>query len=392
MKPLRILAIATAIMAASAALAISPEARGSAMGEAYSPFAEGGEGMWWNPAVLGSPVLGSVSLGGSVAVGNNALTLSRMMGIVQDNDTEKRSAIEDVRKTSEKVWNASGEAALGGAVTVMGVGVGVYPQVRLEARDITPDAMEFALFDQKLDPNRTSYDLSGELCRATWMEVGLGYGREVFDMIPGLKISAGAQVKLLKGVDFEVASTKQKFNKNDPLSAESTAYHFKSTDGSGFAADAGIHAKILGIVDGSVVLKNLGGKIKWKGDAESGALDQSTLSFNKTVAKDQEVEMELPKVVMAGVGAHIPVVGTAAGVEAEMNTTDSETRMHIGAEQSMFGILSLRAGYQTKSGGMPPMVTFGAGVGILVARLDVGGGLAPGGKGGMASVSGLVSF
>jgi hypothetical protein len=146
------------------------------------------------------------------------------------------------------------------------------------------------------------------------------------------------------------------------------------------------------VVDGSVVVKNLGGKLKWKGDQETGSFNQSTLAFDKKTEPGKEYEMELPTVVMAGVGAHIPVVGTAASVEMETNATDSETRIHIGAEQSMLGILSLRAGYQTKSGGLPPMVTFGAGVGVLVARLDVGGALASGGKGGMASVSGLVSF
>ena len=392
MKLLRTLVIAIAALAATTAYAISPEARGTAMGEAYIPFAEGAEGAWWNPATLGAPVLGSVGLGLSAVVGNNALTLNRMMGIVANTDSEKRAAVEDIRKTDEKVWNATGEAVGGGAVTVMGIGVFAYPQVRLEARNVSPDAAEFALFYPNVDAGRDKYDFTGEFMKATWMEVGLGYGQEVFDAIPGLKLSAGATVKLLKGVDYEKASMTQKFDKGSLVLPTSSTTHWKSTDGSGFAADLGIHAKVLGVIDGSVMVKNLGGKLKWKCDMETGAFDQSSLKFVSTMEKGKEVEQELPVMVVAGVGAHIPVVGTAAGVEVENNTTDSETRFHVGAEQSMLGVLSLRAGYLTKSGGLPALVTFGAGVGVLVARLDVGGGLASGGKGGEVSVSGLVSF
>jgi len=82
--------------------------------------------------------------------------------------------------------------------------------------------------------------------------------------------------------------------------------------------------------------------------------------------------------------------GTSKGTTGDAITTSAaETKLRIGVEQSVLGILNFRAGYVTGGKGQ---VTLGAGLGALVARLDVGVGIGLDGKSGSAGLSGSVSF
>ena len=85
------LAIFSYVMSVNA-FAFSPEARGTARGGAYSSFADGADGMWWNAAALGFPTMVSGMLGVGIEAGNNALTLSQIMGIISDDAAKKREA------------------------------------------------------------------------------------------------------------------------------------------------------------------------------------------------------------------------------------------------------------------------------------------------------------
>ena len=78
---------------------------------------------------------------------------------------------------------------------------------------------------------------------------------------------------------------------------------------------------------------------------------------------------------------------------AEVGSKDSKaSRVRLGLEQKLFAVFALRAGYETKAGASPAMVTAGVGLGALVASFDLGAGFALDGNGGMLAASGHFGF
>ena len=366
------------------ALGLSPEARSAGMGGAYSALSSGAEGIWWNPATQGMNLV-SVVMGGGLEASNNALGLSRVMGILSDDATEKEKAVADVRK--EGKWEGLMEAVGGAGLEVWGFGVGVFPRGVVRADEVSPDAVEYALLGSV--PLKTSYDFSGTYTRSVFTEVSLGYGKQVFEF-PGILISAGAALKYFHGLDYEYLKTDQKFTVG-PYTPVSSTEKRAAKSGKGFGADVGLHAEAAGIAKASVVLKNIASKIKWDADVEKGGFDTSTLAFSATSGVD-EVSQDVPTVLLLGLGGTVPVVGTSLVGEIEVDTTNSDTRLRAGLEQKILGIIMPRIGIATGAAGADPMITLGLGVGALLARVDLAAGIGLDGKGGALGASGCVAF
>jgi hypothetical protein len=360
------------------------------MAGTLAPFASGAEGLWWNDGVLGKPLLLSGLLGVGMEGGNNALSLSRIMGIVRNDAGAKTDAIADIRK--EGKWDARIEGGGAAGVTIKGFGLGVFPHVYIEAKDVSPDAAEFALSDSVTLVPGHHYQLKGEYARAVFTEVAAGYAHDLPTFIPGVALSGGGALKYFKGSDYDQVKTNQDFYTGPSSAQSSDSTHITASSGSGYGVDLGVDASFLGIAKASLSLRNLGAKITWdKAAVQSGYFDLATLAFQSTT-KLQDAEQKLPATLLLGGGVSIPVVGTSAGVLLESDFTNKETRLHLGAEQSIGGIIAFRAGYVTGAGPAPAQVTFGLGLGAVIAHVDLGAGMALNGKGGSASISANVNI
>ncbi len=365
--------------------AFSPEARGTAMGGSFSQFASGAEGLWWNQAVLNRPSLLSAVLGGGLEGGNNALTINRIVGIVENNATAKSDAVKDIKAKGK--WEARIEAGGAAGITVLGVGLGVFPHALVSAEDVSPDAAEYALNGAVPLVAGRHYLFKGTFTRAVYTDIVAGYSHALPTFIPGVSLDAGGGLKYILGTDYDYVKTVQDFTTGPGPVPSSDSRHVTASQGAGFAADLGLQGSILGAVKASITARNLGAKITWKNAAvQSGYFDQSTLKFVSTT-KYQDESQTLPTIISAGAGGTIPIVGTSVGVQGDYDTTHSEFTAHLGVEQSIAGILAFRAGYRTGAGPAPAQVTFGLGVGAIIAHLDLGGGLALNGKGGSAAIS-----
>jgi len=375
-------------VAGSQALAVEPGARAGGMAGAYSTVAGGSEGIWWNDAVLGTPILGSAALGVALDGGNNALTLSQLSGIATDDAQKKAEAADAI---GNQDWNARIEVGAGAAFSILGFAVGVTPHVLVEANDVSPLLMRQALTGTAALTPFTHYDITGEFVTSGYTEYALGYAHEIPIPVPGFSLSGGLALKYLQGFNYERYQTEMHFDTGSLTAPLANSAHEKSTKGTGYGVDLGVRATVLGVVKAAVIVKNLGAKLTWDGTTESSAgYDAATGSFGTTISSG-DIEEKLPTRVVVGASASIPVVGTTVAAAMDTRTTPAETRGRFGLEQSL-GILGIRFGYVTAAGPTPGMITFGVGVGALVARLDVSAGICSGNKGGMLGASANVSF
>lgn len=371
------------------------DGRSGAMGGAYGSLAQGAEGMWWNPAVLGSAKLVSVEVGGGLEAGNNALSLTQMSGIATDDAGKKAEAVQAIRDHGR--WDAVVQGGGGMAVSVWRVGVLYAPQAFIRADDVSPDAAEFALNGTIPLVLGKTYDIHGSYTRALYAELGAGYAHEFLSLIPGMTLRAGAAVKLLKGSDYDHLTLNQSFVAGSPIPPASQSTHDFASSGSGAAVDLGIHAKMLGgIVQASVVARNLGAKLTWDATRETGSFNQSTLSYNYTATTGDAV-LTLPSNLQAAASATLPGVGTSVAAMLDVQSNPSATRVRVGAEQSIVGVIAFRGGYASAAGASPALVTLGLGLGTpsvlpLTFRVDVAGGIALDGKGGSAGISAYAAF
>lgn len=383
--------------AVSPALGITPEARGLAMADAYSPFAKGAEALWYNPATLGAVTLAGVDVGGGAELTNNALSLTEFANFASGSDEQKYDAIDKIAEEGE--WNARVNAVGGASADIMGVGLSIAQHVNVTGMDVTAATVEYSTFNT-LRSGSNTYDLNGTFEGVAYREIGIGYGMELPIPLPVGKVSAGAVIKILQGSKYTFMATENHVDKVVPLNNTGANVYAEGNSGKGFGVDMGAHAQFA-VVDASLSIKNIASVISWDTTMQAGAINPATLTLIATEG-DETVKQTLPMTVALGAGGHIPVVGTAAGIELEMvgkgttkvggesiDTSDAETIIRIGAEQSVLGILNLRAGYATVGDGM---VTLGLGLGAIVARLDAGIGIGLDGKSGSAGVSGSVSF
>jgi hypothetical protein len=375
--------------------AAAGEGRGAALGGAYASLAEGAEGMWWNPAVIGSAKLVSVSVGGALEGGNNALTITQIGNVATADEAAKAEIIEDIRTAGS--WEARVLGGGGLAVSVWRVGVAYAPQAFVAAEGVSPDAAEFALNQTlALVPGKL-YAIQGTYTRALFNRMSAGYAHEFLDLIPGLKLDAGAALAIFTGTDFERVSTAQVFTAGSgPLPAASSSRE-TATAGSGIAVDLGIRAKFLGgLVNAAVAARDLGAKMTWDATKESGSFSPATATWIATQSTG-DAEMSLPSAYQVAAGASLPT-GTSAGIAADFRTSPASAgRFRVGAEQSILGVITFRGGYQTAAGASPAMVTVGLGLGTpsilpLRIRADAALGIALDGKGGAAGVSAYAAF
>lgn len=390
-RPVIFAAFGIMLALARSADAFSPEARGTGMGGAYPQFAGGAEGLYWNPGVLGQPLLASGVVGAGFEGGNNALGIERIYGLVRNQDAAKVKAVKDIRK--EGVWKARIDSAGLAAASVWGIGVAIVPHTLIAADKVTPDAAEYALTGSiPFEPNR-HYQIGGEYTHAVYTEIAVGYAHELPTFIPSITLSAGGALKYFTGTDYTLIKVNQDFTTGPGPVPASDSEHTTAAKGTGMGVDLGLYASVLGVLKVGVAARNIGAAITWdKPVRQVGYFDRSTMAFTYSTPAIDEIKQTLASSVLAGVGGSIPLIGTSVGASVEADTTNKETRMHLGAEQSIVGILAFRAGYVTAAGAAPAQVTAGFGVGALIVHADLAAGYALDGKGGSAAASVNVNF
>lgn len=388
-----LLTVCVMVACTDPALALSPEARGTAMGGAMTPFASGAEGLWWNDGVLGKPLLLSGLAGFGLEGGNNALNLQQIIALAEQTPKGKADAIQAIKDKGS--WDARIETAGIAGATVRGISVGVIPHAYVQAKGVSPDAAELAIDGTiPVPPAPTAsqhYAIKGEYTRAVFTDIMAGYAHDLPTFIPGVSLSGGAAVKYIMGSDYDHVKTDQTFDSFAPTIPNSNSEHTNSTSGKGYGLDLGVHASMLSIVKAGLEVRNLGAKITWDTKRQVGYFDQSTLKFISHTGTG-DATMTLPTTILLGGGVSLPVVGTSAGLQLESDVTNHENKFHLGVEQSFAGVFAIRAGYVTGAGPTPAQVTFGLGIGAVVAHLDVGAGMALDGKGGSAAISANVNI
>ncbi len=378
-------------------MANQSDGRGAALGGAYASLAAGAEGMWWNPAVLGDHKMASVSGGAGLEAGNNALGLADINAISQANEGGYDAALKAIR--DKGAWEARVQGGGGGAVAVWRVGVSWGPRAFVAAEDVSPDAAEFALKGSLApEPGRT-YDIHGTYTRSAWNEYAAGYAHEFLSLIPGVKLNAGAALRLYQGAEFERVKTQQYFTTGSATPPTSNSERSTATSGSGVGADLGVQATLLGgIVKAALVARNMGAKITWDAEKRTGTFNQSTLAYEAPAPVAGEEGQTLPSSYQAAASATIPGVGTSAAIAADLSTGPAKaSRFRVGLEQSILGVITFRGGYVTAGGANPALVTAGLGLGTpsilpVTVRVDAGIGFALDGKGGAVGVSAFASF
>lgn len=394
----RVLVSLIPVLAAASSFALDPDAAGLGRGGVDTVFAQGASALWSNPTTTNDGLI-SVGLGVVLDGGNNALTMNRFFGIITGGQSGKDNAIKDVTDYRAKTGNNWAALITGGAglaVAVEGIAIGVSPQVRLSADNVTPDALTYALNQSVPLVLGKHYDIEGTFAEQTYERISLGYGMKIPVPIPLVSFFAGADLAYLNGTDLTYTSMDQQFDVGAPTLPTSYAAYAKSKSGKGFTGDVGISMKALaGLLKAAVVIKDIGAKMVWDGDVQVGTFNQSTLSFNYTDVK-QNIDIKLPTTLVASVGGQIPGVGTGLGVQVDvpgLNGKDdltkepTNTRLHLGAEQKILGVLGFRLGYETKADPVPQQVTAGLTVGAILVHLDLGVGFDPSGKGGSVGLS-----
>jgi hypothetical protein len=395
------LVVATACVGA-ASFAAGPDGRGTGMAGAFQTLADGADGLWWNPAVLGTPLLGSVVVGTGLQAGNNALSLTRLAGIAQNKGSEKRAAVKDIADKGH--WDGRiemlgdprhGLPAVG--VTVWRVGIGFYPHALVSALNVSPDAAGLVLSGAP-QLAAGNYTITGVYSRAEYAEAVAGYAHDLGHLIPGVSLRAGAALKYLMGTNYEFYDVNQKLSTGSALLLAS-ASQFKGTKGSGAAADLGIQASFF-VFKLGLAVKNIGASLKWTGTETDTAFDSGTKTYKPPVIDTAAKRTQtLPTELAGAVSAGIPLLGTKVAIGGDLAGKTKEqaavNRLRIGAEQPL-GLLQIQVGYATPSASMPAEVSAGLGVGlslgIVAAHVNVGGALATNLKGGAMALSVGASF
>ncbi|MBE3575079.1 MAG: hypothetical protein IMW99_06490 [Firmicutes bacterium] len=165
------------------------------------------------------------------------------------------------------------------------------------------------------------------------------------------RLDVGANIKLLQG-----AYDRTHYDVSGPGQWSATS---DSIRGTGVAYDIGVQAQTLDIMHLGAVVRNLGATLTW-GDAGP----------RETLAP----------VLALGVAVRPPLLGltVAAGIDKPLTAGSTDLAgsdaavWRLGVEQSVLGVLALRAGaYGTPGAATPVMYTGGLGLGLGPVRANV---------------------
>jgi hypothetical protein len=362
--------------------AVNLSARETGGAGALAVFTSGAEGISSNPANLGGPSFVSVSAGAGFEGNNNTVIFKYLTGFYQQNGLIPGFSMEFERTRQEAIvhsgyerdyygggnWDGRMSGAGGVAVSWLGFGISYQSRSDWYVRNAPLELVQSAFGERSVLKPNTTLSVDGEIRQTDYNEMGVGYGRELLPLVPGLSLSAGGALKYLAGAKYNRFWDTGTY----AIGASGADYMYANHDGSisgkGFGVDIGVAASVAGIGKAYVSCRNAYSSIAWDGIREVTKFNASTSTFLKAPA-GTSFSSELPREIAAGVGAKVPVIGTNAAVGVILPGWDGDTSFRVGVEQWL-GPLAIRLGYVPAVGALGSYLTGGIGLGAEKMRLD----------------------
>lgn len=320
-------------------------ARAMGMGGAYVALADDATAVYWNPA--GLTQVKHVSVVPSVGfAGDGGKDLMVFLDAINNQEVPSEGVTINL--------GASGLAGLATkrfAVSYMpmatvsgGVTMPEPPADPLNLGD--PDSVAaYTEYQRQLEEDGAYLNGQATLVNATVLSGAIPIAKAPFGLG---ELAVGANVKLLNGRGYQIPT-------DTPILTGDTDWQGNMT-AEGVGVDLGAQARFTKWLKGGLVVRNAYNSLKWKNnDGSDAGLDAPDPSYEAGVA----------------IKAPIPGMTIAADVERTTDTSGQAiTRYKAGLEQSLLGILTVRAGGYTNPGGKT-VYTGGFGVGLFrFARLE----------------------
>lgn len=306
--------------------AVDLGARAMGMGGAYAALANDAAAVYWNPAGLAE--VSVVSVTPVVAVETTARgDLSNFQKLT---GTESNVTLP----TGDFTLGASG-AGLAGIVTKR-FGITYLPEATLSAEflfrsDPPPEGAE------PISGNGSKFSARASIYNDTVVSGALPLAKAPFGLGG---VNVGANLKFIRGRHFSAEKT---LEVTEPGQLGEPVRLNQDSTGNGFGLDLGAQGKLTDKIRFGVVARDLVNSVSWSG----------------VVPEPRKPAFQ------AGVALKAPLGLTlAADLENAELGGDRATRLRLGLEESLFGILAVRAGYRTNPGANPSYsVGLGAGLG-----------------------------
>jgi len=392
-------------------------ARAIAMGRSMTASAQGYEAIVWNPALLGVPGRPKFSvniLQVGVATRSNVLSPSEVWEYYTKDSlsTDDKNAILDkIRATDD---SAFGVGALGDvmavAVTVGNFGIALTGTAADADLAVSDDAVELLLFGNTLrrapGERYEGAGTRGAGLSAATLAVSWGQGFQ----LPVGHLAVGATAKFRRGILAGIGSDLGSYVQNAPdfeARAGVHALYFNPdsslNNGNGFGLDLGAAYDFVSGIRVAVAVENLVSSMSWKEEnlryfraeyllEQTGSDYQDTKVVDTTVAYDPTDPAQVglrdsllgvdPFATKLRLGAQLAAGPVLLAGDMMFEVTDgivpgTGQRASVGAELPL-SVVRLRGGLATD---FETGVGFSAGLGFKLGpmRLDVAGGLTPGG-------------
>ncbi len=381
---LGILLIFTAVTINAAGLS---SARATAMGGAHMGLAKGVVAPLYNPANLGLAEYkdpGLLLVGAGVQVDNNSFSLNDYNtytgALLSQEDKDEilgKVPVEGLKLTVDGESSAMSFSFGNFAFTITGTGAGEV--------NLGKDALELFFNGVAVYDTFNLDDMYGEAI--SYGSANISYGKSIYKS-GTRELAVGATMKYIYGFSYSAVT-----EVSGGVSMAMDGYYGDGTmiartalGGSGFGLDVGAAYKLNDRYTVGLTFENLMGVINWNKNTEEHGyhFEFDTLTIDNmeddSIVVDEDWSEEiagfktnLPVVLKAGIAStkgklnwavdYIQGFKTGAGVS-------TKSKIAIGAEYRLIGLLPLRAGYSV-GGGHGPAVSGGLGLDFSLLYIDL---------------------
>lgn len=262
-------------------------ARAQGMGGAFTAVADDGTAAYWNPAGLAQV---------------KAISITPSLGVQGDWQEALDTYLEN--KDNDRPTFGDMQASFDGIVGVNFQGIGV-------------NATLYSQLDAEKNASSMISDGSGSAVAS------LTLAQEFTPFF-----ALGTNIKVLKEERF-------RFRTDDLLPNDTDLNYREEAEADGLAVDIGGQFKIGTMIRAGAVVRNVGPDLDFKG---------SHINYVNQAKETIRFSESLPTSIAAGLAVSPPMTGFLIAGDVEHFTETGENRVHIGAEQSILGIVKLRAG------------------------------------------------
>lgn len=333
------LAFCVLILAVGPVQAADLGARAMGMGGAYVALANDATAVYWNPAGLAEVSFISVAPVGALETSARG----DLESFHQLTGGDKNVALP----TGDFTLEASG-AGLAGIVTKR-FGVTYLPEGAISADYVYRSEVPLG-YTEPVPGNGSTMTANATVYNNTIISGAMPLARAPFGLAA---INLGANVKFIKAKHLQPESADSNgtvtLDVTNPNQLNEPVRMVEDATGNGIGLDLGVQGRFTDRVRFGAVARDVVRSIEWSGDSQ---------------------ESRKPA-VQAGIAVKAPLgLTVAADVENLYLDGDRATRFRLGLEESILGLVAVRAGYRSNPGGDPSYsVGLGAGLGKFL-RLE----------------------